>query len=1407
MIKSAKKVVSVFEILLIIGMMFGVFAFNISINSVSVSAAPVCCEKTKKGDFCQYVDETECSGLNAPTTCDQTSFCRPGCCFDREGDGYCYANYPRALCTTGYKGVFSTNDASCGAVPECQMGCCMIGSQAVFTTEIQCRKQTASYPDLKMDFRSTVASEAECLDLARAEDKGCCVSEDSCSWGARGSCKATEGVLSKGNGTKTGFFKGEYCSSIAGCNCAPANPAIRGGSGDAKATMCLDSSDSVYWRDSCGNPEGVKDNCDYNNGKLCSDSDKNGKYTCESTNCEGKLSMDLNDYYGTAGVATDGVLNGESWCQFDTKDPEGKSNYAMDDVRYHARDTVGSRYYRSVCINGKEFVEPCADFRQEFCVSDTVDVPSEKGNTEKIYTEAKCIKNRGQSCIDSCNTADASKMKEEEFRVAQETDFTCCTDISKRDCAWTGKCVPKVSLGFKFWEAEGSNTCGKANMDCKVTLRCGGWNKLVSYLGAGCDWQFIDGSQCFDQDFLQAANNICRAYGDCGANFNYIGTLSRTGFVNTPTLGSDIDKDILDFLTDKETEGNIRLGSGGYLGDDFKALEEARLKTQEAQVAKGTKSEVNPEEVKAFSGGYRPLPGYMTELPNWEAGWAYFDFREPLDDKGRLGRLFGVGWGENDYTYIKQTTLFYTSLGGIIATTITTSLATISAGGLTAAQGAGAFIPFYGNWNTFSLIFSKTTFYDAENAMAAIQKGTNKELNGLVKNAETALNEQIATKTKALEGVEIKSVRIGEEGVVELANGQTIPANLLSDSTIEGLASGQVNTISSDVAKEIAQKQFLGDTGKTVAEVAKNQVADQVSVGGFWGSALGVVNTLMWAYMVYSLVDMIFEDTKTESIKVECKPWIQPTVPSGSNDICEQCNPDFHAGKEDGYVDKNQNPLSAKALKTCSEYKCKALGATCKLLNVGTGNETCVSISPYDVTSPVIKPWVDGFTDDYKTSVKETAGGMKIEQVIPINNNVRIAIKTDEPSQCKMSWNHSKKYNEMEPFYFGTQNYVYFHMQTIWVPNSGNNTEQAINLAKGGGNYKIYVRCQDGAGNANEKDYAVEFKIGPEKDITAPRIESASIPKETFLRYGTNKTDVTLYINEPATCKWSLLDQEFTKMSDKNKCGSGKVNSFGSYDCRFTGSGMANSGPAVDGLRANAGETRYAYFRCMDINKNVNKESYRIAFKGSDSLNISYIKPESGSEIVTTGSINVTLEVNTMRGAQGDGTASCKYIDNQPAAYHNINMMAAEFLQANTSVHTLILTDRPSGTYRFDVGCVDIAGNIAYANTTFKIYKDDIPPQIVRVYKDTSTTPAILRIDVDERSSCLYSTETGKAPSTAMIQDDVEGKKFSVQADKTNYYVQCEDGFGNKMAVSTIVLLDTPTGEGYSSESVEEETF
>lgn len=321
---NMKKLKSLVSLLLIASMIFSVVFLSTILSAKDVSAAQVCCEKTKSGDFCSYVDESECAGLKAPTTCDQTNFCKPGCCFDKQGDGFCYANYAKALCTSGEGGVFS-DDASCTSVNECSLGCCIIGNQALYTTEIKCKSEVATYPDLKMDFRSNVGSEAECLNIARADEWGACVSEDaSCKWTTRGTCAVADAVSNSDNstGVPVGFHKDKYCSSIGGVNCAPANPAIRGGSGNAKSTMCLDTDDSVYWQDSCGNPEGIKQKCDYNSGTLCGDSDGNGEYTCESVDCQSTrlnndLSVNLEDFFGTDSVSDNGILNGESWCFYD----------------------------------------------------------------------------------------------------------------------------------------------------------------------------------------------------------------------------------------------------------------------------------------------------------------------------------------------------------------------------------------------------------------------------------------------------------------------------------------------------------------------------------------------------------------------------------------------------------------------------------------------------------------------------------------------------------------------------------------------------------------------------------------------------------------------------------------------------------------------------------------------------------------------------------------------------------------------------------------------------------------------------------------------------------------------------------------------------------------------------------
>src|SRR3989344_4479149 len=457
---------ALFQIVLIIGMLFSVY---------SVEAANVCCERTVSGGSCEYVDDSLCvGGFGAtPTSCDQVSYCKPVCCYDQEGDGYCYANYPKSACELA--GGLVQEDSTCDTVSACDEGCCIIGTQAAYVTEVRCKAETAVFPDLEMDFRTDVASEAECLDIVRSAEQGCCVTSDNtCSYTTKGNC--AEPLTDK-----TGFFSGKFCSQLDFCSCTPANPEF-GGTADDSNTGCLESEDNVYWFDSCGNQEGLKEECDYGSGFLCGDSDENDEYTCENLNCF-ETSLSFEDYVGTDidEVSESDVLNGESWCVFDSSD--------MDvSIEPGGKDPVGSRYYRSVCINGHEIVEPCADFRSEVC-----------GFFTGLIMGA------------------------------------------------AGAIISGLSMGI----GTAATVAGWGS-----SAAIGGFmSGTVAALETGFrGWQFVSGKECLSEDYLQAVNNICRAQGDCGADFNFLDGKSLDGFIGYGEL--DEEAEYYNFLREELVKRN-----------------------------------------------------------------------------------------------------------------------------------------------------------------------------------------------------------------------------------------------------------------------------------------------------------------------------------------------------------------------------------------------------------------------------------------------------------------------------------------------------------------------------------------------------------------------------------------------------------------------------------------------------------------------------------------------------------------------------------------------------------------------------------------------------------------------------------------------------------------------------------
>ena len=578
-----KKGIAGFEVVLMIMTTFA-FAFIIAgatpsvVAETSMSEPSYCCEKTDAGAWCVNADEGECSDsfLSSPTSCETTSYCRTGTCYESE-EGICMENTPQRVCND-YGGTWDAREIE--EVPQCQLGCCIIADQAAFVPLVRCKRLSTLF-GVENDYRRDITNEIQCIATAQAQDVGACVYESDfervCEFTTRGECGAGERVDIV-NGTNVTLssqrtFYEDFLCSAEELNTACAKQV---------STTCYQS--DVYWVDSCGNRENVYSedkakswnagkvleadgvcspndgsdidcgNCDYFLGSRCAEFDgylggpKSGDNYCQKTEC-----VDRNG---------DKRINGESWCVRGSASQVGSEQWAVGS----GLDTVGSRYFRELCIDGEVNVEPCADFRNEVCLEGSIDT------TAGDFGTAACRVNRWQDC------------------VAQE-DEDDCTNIDKRDCIWTpavvgmvlggqeqsgskfsnptsgsggtfsnptadgtftgnvvapitgdsifggddeeedteetvtnrarGICVPNFPPGLNFWEeSSAQQICGQANAKCVVVYEKG----LLG--GESC----VEGRECEEESWALDANRVCAGLGDCGGYVNYRGVYTDDGY-------------------------------------------------------------------------------------------------------------------------------------------------------------------------------------------------------------------------------------------------------------------------------------------------------------------------------------------------------------------------------------------------------------------------------------------------------------------------------------------------------------------------------------------------------------------------------------------------------------------------------------------------------------------------------------------------------------------------------------------------------------------------------------------------------------------------------------------------------------------------------------------------------------
>ncbi len=472
-----------------------------SLTIGQVANPTVCCEQTKSGLFCQDVPQSECKSdsKQLPTSCESTSYCKTGVCYD-SNEGTCMDKTPQLVCNTN-GGVW--NEIS---PPQCDLGCCILGDQAAFVSLVRCKK-LSGFLGLKTNYNREINSEVECVLTASSQEKGACVYdfefERTCKFSTRFECsQGVEDAKIKGE-----FFPGKLCSAEElGTKCGP-----------TRDTTCVPGKDEVYFADSCGNPANIYDasklsdkdywsnfkskieacgsnsansnspscgNCNYLLGSYCRQSETStaratyGDNICADLNCK-------NTQNGKS------YKHGESWCVYND---EGSTNKGVN--------AVGSRFFKHICINGEEVLEQCADFRQEECIEDKIE--TSLGN----FAQAACMVNRWQDCTTQDNKND-------------------CENIDRRDCLWKsntqlfikgaandGACLPKNPPGLKFWEGEeAKGTCSQGNAQCIVTF------EKDLFGGEKCE----KNCECLDASWAKQRADICVSLGDCGPNINWVG--------------------------------------------------------------------------------------------------------------------------------------------------------------------------------------------------------------------------------------------------------------------------------------------------------------------------------------------------------------------------------------------------------------------------------------------------------------------------------------------------------------------------------------------------------------------------------------------------------------------------------------------------------------------------------------------------------------------------------------------------------------------------------------------------------------------------------------------------------------------------------------------------------------------
>ena len=579
--------------------------------------------------------------------------------------------------------------------------------------------------------------------------------------------------------------------------------------------------------------------------------------------------------------------------------------------------------------------------------------------------------------------------------------------------------------------------------------------------------------------------------------------------------------------------------------------------------------------------------------------------------------------------------------------------------------------------------------------------------------------------------------------------------------------------------------KFLGIGGGLDPAITYTLMAAGVVGGALIGYTFMVYGNLWnpvgWALLAAALIAIaIFKllgigKVRKVTVSFSCQPWQAPT--GGAK--CGQC------GRDAG------NSFNGKAL-PCSRYACQALGQTCELINENTKKQACVDIGANDATAPVIKP-LNGALFEGFSYADVSQNGFRIknnvnEGCVKANTQIAFGIELNEPGQCRMDVKHTTKFNDMEFDFAGRNLFLRNHSMLYTIPSI-----ESLGIPGYDPNrkaeYAIYVRCQDKRGNKNDAEYAINFCVKPGNDETAPVI-NAREPIYEYTAYNQTNVNATIYVNEPAECKYDSKDVSYDLMSNSMKC---KYNieeqelygwpcsanlPVGNNDstyfmrCKDQPWLVEDNGQGKSIIVVYEGDDEQGnpITRNVTLNtprqRNVNTQSYAFNIKKSMSeLKIDSLTPDD--KTLSFGTLPVTVEIEAKTSGGADGNARCSFKNGD---------QYIDFLETFGNVHKQRFEGFSAGEREFKVLCEDLAGNSAQRTSRFNIRIDTDAPKITRVYQQSNS----LTIVTDENAECFISKESCDFDIANATQ--MSGLELLHTADfdrgRANY-VKCKDVYGN----------------------------